>query len=91
MHLFEFSNIYLLFFIGIGLPLIFEMEFILSVWLKEISSDMVIFTQLIVVFAILLALHNPVTIIMQATGKVEIFSVCQIVYIIVNAVYLCGI
>jgi O-antigen/teichoic acid export membrane protein len=72
MHLFEFSNKFIYYsLLVIGLPLIFEMEFILSVWLKEISSDMVIFTQLIVVFAILLALHNPVTIIMQATGKVK--------------------
>lgn len=72
MQLFEFSNKFIYYsLLVIGLPLIFEMEFVLSVWLKEISSDMVIFTQLIVVFAILLALHNPVTIIMQATGKVK--------------------
>lgn len=59
----------------ISVPLILEMDFILKVWLKDISDYMVIFSQYSVVCAILVNMHNPITIIMQATGNVRKYFV----------------
>ena len=55
----------------IGLPIIYEMDTILRLWLKSASTDTIIFSRLILIYSIIMALHNPITIIMQATGRVK--------------------
>lgn len=60
----------------ICLPLILEMDFVLNIWLKNTSDMMVIFAEYSVIFAILMALHNPVTIIIEAAGDVRNYRVC---------------
>ena len=55
----------------IALPLYYEMDIILRLWLKEASEMTVLFSKLIVVYSVILALHMPITIIMQAMGKVK--------------------
>lgn len=55
----------------VTLPLIFEMDLILTLWLKSASEQTVLFSRLIVVYAIILSLNNPITIIMQAANKVK--------------------
>lgn len=73
--LFYFSNKFVYYFLlMIGIPLFFEMESILRVWLNVYDSQTVLFSQLIVIYAIILALNNPISIIIQATGKVKEYN-----------------
>lgn len=57
------------------LPLFMEMEFILNLWLKEVSDYMIIFSKYSVIFAIIASLHTPVTIIIEATGNIRRYRV----------------
>ncbi len=53
------------------LPAIIEMPVILKIWLGEAESLTIIYSRYIVVYAIILALNNPISIIIQAIGKVK--------------------
>jgi len=57
------------------LPLIFEMGTILSWWLKTSDPQTVLFSRLIVVYALILSLNNPISIIIQATGHVKEYHI----------------
>lgn len=59
----------------IAVPLIFEMDYILYIWLGNISEQTVLFCQLIVVYGVILSLCNPISIIVQATGQMKTFTV----------------
>ena len=61
--------------ICITIPLLLETRSILTLWLGNITEDMVTFTQLYIIYEIILTLHNPITIIVQATGKVKLYSI----------------
>ena len=56
-------------------PLLLETRSILTLWLGDITDDMVIFTQLYIIYEVILTLHNPITIIIQATGNVKRYSI----------------
>ncbi|MBQ0085575.1 MAG: polysaccharide biosynthesis protein [Prevotella sp.] len=72
--LFNTSNKFLFFIlIAIGVPLISEMYDILNIWLGDFSEEMVLFSRMIIVYVIILAMHNPITIIMHASGKVKYY------------------
>ncbi|MGN1256403.1 MAG: MATE family efflux transporter [Bacteroidaceae bacterium] len=62
----------LLFFIS--LPVILETEFILSVWLKQVPDDAVIFTQIMICISLIYTTANPCVIANQATGKVKVYQ-----------------
>ena len=62
----------LLFFIS--LPVILETEFILSVWLKIVPDDAVIFTQIMICISLIYTTANPCVIANQATGKVKVYQ-----------------
>ena len=62
----------LLFFIS--LPVILETEFILSVWLKTVPDDSVIFTQIMICISLIYTTANPCVIANQATGKVKVYQ-----------------
>ena len=53
------------------LPLMFETRFILCIWLGNVSEYMVQFTRLTLIYIVLVAISNPITIIMQAANKVK--------------------
>lgn len=73
-QLFNTSNKFLFFIlIAIGVPLISEMYDILNIWLEDFSEEMVLFSRMIIVYVIILAMHNPITIIMHASGKVKYY------------------
>lgn len=55
----------------VAIPLFFEMEFILIHWLPEITSDMVIYSQLFILYALLSVMHNPITTLIQSTGRIK--------------------
>lgn len=73
-RLFYFANKFLAFILlAISIPLIFEMDTILDLWLKDVNSESLLFARLIIVYTILLSLHHPITIVMYAMGKVKAY------------------
>lgn len=48
-----------------------EMRLILNLWLLDVSEQDVLFARLIIVYIICMAMHNPVTVIMQASGNLK--------------------
>lgn len=72
--LFRVNNKFLLYLLsGVAIPIVFEMQTILEIWLGEVSADMIVFSRLFIVYAVLLALHNPITILMQASGHIRTY------------------
>lgn len=67
----------------VALPAILEMSTILNWWLAKTTDDMILFSQLFVVYLVLMALHNPITTIVQATGRVKHY------YLIVESMTIC--
>lgn len=57
----------------IALPMIIEMDEILNIWLDYVTPNTVLFSRMTVAYAVLLILHNPITIIIHATGKVALY------------------
>jgi len=57
------------------IPLMFEMDDILLFWLKAAAPDSVLFSRLILVYAIIMDLNNPISIIIQATGHIKEYHV----------------
>lgn len=64
---------YLLFFLS--LPVLFETEFVLRVWLKTVPENTVIFLRLMICTSLIYTLSNPMIIANQATGKVKKYQV----------------
>ena len=79
MHLFYLSSklsyfLMLLIFV----PLFLETNYVLTLWLGHATEQMVLFTRLMLVYTVILSQHNPITTIVQATGRVKIyFSVVE--------------
>jgi O-antigen/teichoic acid export membrane protein len=55
----------------IFLPLLLETEYILNLWLDNVSEYMVVFTRLTLISSLILSMHSPLTTLVQATGKVK--------------------
>lgn len=70
--LFNYSNkaIFVLTFTLI-FPLIIKTEFILNLWLGRVSLFMVEFVRIMLIYALLISLSNPITTIIQAAGRVK--------------------
>lgn len=64
------------------IPLYVEMDYILDIWLKNVNSDMVQFSRVILIYVIIISLHHPITILMEAIGKVKQY------YVIVDSISL---
>ena len=62
----------LLFFLS--LPVLMETNFILTLWLKTVPDDAVIFTQIMICISLIYSTANPCVIANQATGKVKIYQ-----------------
>ena len=62
----------LLFFLS--LPVLMETNFILTLWLKTVPDDAVIFTQKMICISLIYTTANPCIIANQATGKVKIYQ-----------------
>ena len=74
MHLFYLSSklsyfLMLLIFV----PLFLETNYVLTLWLGHATEQMVLFTRLMLVYTVILSQHNPITTIVQATGRVKIY------------------
>lgn len=56
------------------IPFIFEAETLLTLWLGECTPTLVLFSRLYTIYTICMALHNPITTIIQATGNIRQYS-----------------
>ena len=72
--LFTFSNksIFALTF-AIVFPLMVKTEFVLQLWLGDVSLYMADFVRIMLLYALVLTLNNPITTIVQAAGKVKLY------------------
>lgn len=61
----------------LSVPLIGNMEQILNIWLgaKQISSEMISFSQWVLVFSLVNVLENPITQAVRATGNIKKYQV----------------
>lgn len=57
------------------LPLMLEMNTVLYLWLKTNDAQTVLFSRLILVYALIMSLNNPISIIIQATGHVKEYHI----------------
>lgn len=79
--LFNLSNKFIYYcLLMILLPLFFEMETVLVIWLKAADAQTVVFSRLILVYALIMSLNNPISIIIQATGHVKEYHVAVEVF-----------
>ena len=65
-------SVLLLFFLS--LPVLMETNFILTLWLKTVPDDAVVFTQIMICISLIYTTANPCIIANQATGKVKIYQ-----------------
>lgn len=72
---FNFSNkaVYYSLFLII-LPMFFEMETVLKLWLDVNDQQTIMFCRLILIHVLLLSLNNPISIIVQANGNIKAYS-----------------
>ena len=63
----------LLFFIS--LPVLLEADFLLTIWLKTVPENAVIFTQIMICVSLIYTTANPCVIANQATGKVKAYQI----------------
>jgi len=59
----------------ISMPFLIELEFILKLWLGDVSSYMVIFTRLALIYALVNSLENPLTQTVRATGSIKWYQI----------------
>lgn len=62
-------SFYLLFVIA--LPVLFNTEYLLGIWLKDVPQGTVLFVQLFLIFALSESLSNPMITAMLATGRIR--------------------
>lgn len=66
-------SFYLLFFLI--LPILLETDFILTLWLKNVPDNTVIFTQIMLCIMMLNPFSSPLTIANQATGMIRFYQI----------------
>ncbi len=70
--IFNLSNKFIYYcLLMICVPLFFEMKTVLNLWLNTTDSQTILFSRLIVIYTLIMALNNPISIIIQATGHVK--------------------
>ena len=65
------------------IPLMVEIYPILDFWLKESDSQTALFSRLILVYTIIMALNNPIAIIIQASGHVKEYHIAVEIFTII--------
>jgi len=59
---------------SLSMPLLFETDYILILWLKDLPEYVVIFTRLIVIVALIDTLSYPLMTAAQATGNIKVYQ-----------------
>ena len=82
-------SFYLLFFLSC--PVLFETNFILTVWLKTVPDNTVVFIRIMICTSLIYTLSNPLMVANQATGKVRRYqAICgSILLMILPVSYIC--
>lgn len=82
-------SFYLLFFLS--LPVLFETNYILTIWLKIVPKNTVVFLRIMVCTSLIYAIANPLIIANQATGKVKKYqAVCGTILLLILPIsYIC--
>ena len=82
-------SFYLLFLLS--LPILFETEFILTLWLKIVPDNSAVFLRIMICTSLIYTLSNPLMVANQATGKVRKYqAVCgSILLMILPVSYVC--
>lgn len=82
-------SFYLLFFLS--LPVLLETDFILTVWLKTVPENTVVFLRIMICTSLIYSLANPLIVVNQATGKVRKYqAVCGTILLMILPVsYVC--
>lgn len=71
-QLFSVSNKFIIYILSaVSIPIAMEMKSVLIIWLGYINSNILLFSQLIIVYIVSMAMHNPITIIIHATGHIK--------------------
>lgn len=75
-------SFYLLFLLS--LPILLETKYILTIWLKNVPDNTVVFLRLMICTSLLYTLSNPLMIANQATGKIKKYqSVCGTILLLI--------
>lgn len=65
-------SFFLLFFLT--LPILLETNFVLTIWLKNVPENTVLFTQIMIAISLIYTTTSPCVIANQATGKVKVYQ-----------------
>lgn len=62
---------------AISIPIIFNMEHVLALWLgkEQITKDMIIFCQMVLIYSLVSVLENPITQAVRATGSIKKYQI----------------
>lgn len=77
----RFSYFLLLF---LGLPIFFEVDFVLSLWLKEVPEYTALFVRLVIINALLDSFNGPMTAATLATGKIIHYQIVTSFFMLLN-------
>ncbi len=77
----KYSFLLMLFF---SVPLCFNMEYVLQLWLVDVPEHAVVFTILILIFSMTDTLSGPLWISVQANGNVKVFSIIYSILLLFN-------
>lgn len=59
----------------VSMPVIFNSEFVLTLWLKNVPEYTVLFTNLVLIDALIASITDPILTGVQATGKVKLYQI----------------
>ena len=65
-------SFFLLFFLT--LPILIETNFVLTIWLKNVPENTVVFTQIMIAISLIYTISSPCVVANQATGKVKAYQ-----------------
>ena len=76
MHLLIFRGAKYSFFLlfALSVPIIFETEIILRLWLKNVPDYTVIFTRLVIVYILIESISGPLMTAAQASGRIKLYQ-----------------
>ena len=75
--MFNVNNKFILYLqLIVAIPLILELRTIFGWWLGNVSEQTITFSRLIIIYMVCLSLHNPVTTIVQSTGRIKHYCLC---------------
>lgn len=82
-------SFYLLFFLS--LPVMLETNFILTIWLKTVPENTVVFLRIMICTSLIYTLANPLIVANQATGKVKKYqAICGTILLMILPIsYIC--